>query len=124
VFILHALAKGGMSTIMNQMSFATGPWHASPMPNGEWAIESQDWAICLVADGIASDRVIGVTPASNITASNAQLIAAAPDMYDALCCVLENALETNCYAPTQSNSSPLAKVMDALMKARKPNKEP
>jgi hypothetical protein len=93
------------------------------MPNGEWAIESQEWAICLVADGIDIDWVEGFAPPPNITASNAQLIAAAPDMYEALYSVLEHALETNCYAQVKSDCNPLAKVVDALIKARSPQQK-
>ena len=62
----------------DQPKWTPGPWVATPDGNGEWGIDSESWGIATVAACAGTEDPNGRSDA------NANLIAAAPDMYVAL----------------------------------------
>ena len=59
-----------------------GPWVTTPEPNGkEWGVDAGPWGICICADA----------PGKGTAEDNARLIAAAPDLLDALKQIKSNA---------------------------------
>ena len=88
-----------------------GPWKATPANAGEWNIDgegSNDWAIAVVCGGAGTEDPNGRTDA------NARLIAAAPDLLDALGAFIAASEE-----PGPESKSPRAALLTtAWVKAR------